>query len=150
VQHRGQVIGIGHECLGHQTVNLKRSSLQSHAAVAFAVVGSYAAPCVGVALGIGGAQHVAVAGDEVEGAALLPELFVITIFHIASVTLFNFYLIAAGALQVDKAFTQTFHIAVATQQYYLMVASILDNYFYQIVLIKLCYFHIVVILIIVT
>ena len=87
VQHIGQVVGVGHKCLGHQTVNLKRSSLQSHAAVAFAVVGGYAVPCVGVALGIGGAQHVAVAGDEVEGAALLPELFVITIFHIASVTL---------------------------------------------------------------
>ena len=83
VQHVGKVVGIGDECLGHQTVNLKRSSLQSHAAVAFAVVGGYAAPCVGVALGFGGAQHVAVAGDEVEGAALLPELFVITIFHIA-------------------------------------------------------------------
>ena len=71
VQHVRQVIGVGHECLGHQTVNLKRSSLQSHAAVAFAVVGSHAVPCLWVALGVSGAQHRAVVAYIVYSAALL-------------------------------------------------------------------------------
>ena len=82
VQHIGQVIGIGDECLGHQTVNLKCSSLQSHAAIAFAVVGGYAVPCSAVALRVGSAPYCTVKPDKVVAFAFLIKLL-IKFSHIA-------------------------------------------------------------------
>ena len=81
MQHIGQVVGVGHEGFGHEAMHLERLALQPDAAVALAVVGGYRVPRGGVALGLGSAEHVAVAGDEVEGAALLVELLIEIVIH---------------------------------------------------------------------